>query len=100
MRPFDSQTRSEMSHCSFSGIVRSLRLRHIHDCARHAANHDNASWRISLHKMLGYSHSIKIGTVDIDSPELLHTVVWVGDSIVVFGEPSRRYKVVNLPMRF
>lgn len=89
-----------MPDSSFCCIVWSLRLRHIDDGTRHAANHDHAAVGLALHEVLGYSNCVQIGAVDIDTPKLLNAVVGVRDRIVVLGKSSRGDEIVNLAMSF
>ena len=96
MSPLDGQTGGQMTDCSLGGVVWSLWLGHVDDRSRHATDHDHATLGLSLHEMLGDSSSEKVGAVDIDTPQLLDTVVWVADSVKVLGETSRSHEVVNL----
>jgi len=87
-----------MSHSCLGGVVGSLGLRDIDNGTRHAANHDNTSRNLSFHEVLGHRHSVQIGTVDIDTPKLLHAVMGVRNGIVVFGEAGRGDEVVHFAM--
>lgn len=43
MRPLDRQARSQVPYCCLRSVVGRLRLRHVHNCAGHGSDHDNAS---------------------------------------------------------
>ena len=98
MRPFYRQTSRQVPDCSFGRIVRSLRLWHIYDASTHAPNHDNAAPRPPLHKVSCNTSSEEVGAINVDTPELLHTVVRVRNSVKVLGEASTGDKVVNPAM--
>ena len=100
MSPLDCQTRCEMAHGRFGGIVRCLWLRNVDNGARHAADEDNATRRVPLHQMLRNSHGVEVGPVHVDSPKLLDAVVGVRDGIVVLGESGRCHQVVDSAMLF
>ena len=100
LRPLDSQAGSQVPDSSLCCIVWGLRLGHVDDGTRHAANHDHAAWGLALHEVLGDSNCVQIGAVDIDAPELLNAVVRVRDCIVVLGESSRGDEIVHLAMSF
>jgi hypothetical protein len=85
-----------MSNSCLGSIVGSLGLRYVDNCTRHATNHDNASWCISLHQMFGDSDSPEISTVNIDAPKLLHAIVGVRNGRVVLGESGGCDKIVDL----
>ena len=68
MRPLDRQTRCQMTDGSLGRVVRGLRLRNVHNCARHATNHNNASGGLPLHEVLRNGNGIQIGTINVDSP--------------------------------
>lgn len=85
-----------MSDSCLSGVVRSLRLWDVDNGSGHATNHDDAARYLPLHEVLRDCHRVQVGTVNIDSPELLYAVMGVGDGIVVLGEASRCNEVVDL----
>lgn len=79
-------------------IIHGLRLRlgHVDDRARHAADHDDAAGALTLHQMTSDRGSEKVGAVDIDGPELAHTLDGVVDGLKVLSETSRCDEVVDL----
>jgi hypothetical protein len=87
-----------MPNCSLSGVVRGLRLWHVHDCTAHAANEHDATWGLALHEMLGHPDGEEVGAIDVDTPELLHAVVWVLDGVEVLGEAGGGDQMVDLAM--
>ena len=46
--------------------------------------------------MLRHSRRKKVCPINIDTPELLHPLVGVGDGVVVFSEASRGDQAINL----
>lgn len=98
--PLNSQAGGKMPDCSLSRVVWGLWLGHVNNGTRHATNQHKASWSFALHKMFGHSYCEKIGTVDDNAPELLHTVVGVGDRVEVLRESGGGNEVVNLSMLF
>lgn len=98
MCPLDCQTGSQMPYSRLGRVVWCLRLRHVHNGARHAANEYDASRCLSLHQMFRDTNTPKVGAVHIHLPQLLHTVIWVRYGIVVFGESGRCDEVVDLAM--
>lgn len=83
----------------FHGRHARLRLRHVDDGARHAADEYHAAWRLAPHKVLGDSDGEEIRAIDIDSPELAHAVNRIADGIEILSEASRGDEVVDLAMR-
>jgi hypothetical protein len=81
---------------SFGGVVGGLRLRDVDDGTAHGADHDNAAIGLALHQVLRDADSEQPGTVNVDSPQLLHTVVRIVDGWVVLGEAGGCDKVVDL----
>lgn len=96
MRPLDRERRGHVSDSSLSGVVGSLRLWDVDNGTAHGADHDNAAGCFALHQVLGNTNSEEPGAVDIDTPKLLHTVMWVVDSWEVLGEAGGSDKVVDL----
>lgn len=88
VRPLNRQARSEMSDRRLGRIVWCLRLRDVDDRSTHTSNHDHAAIDLALHEMLGDSDSEEVGTINIDAPELLDTVVGIGDGVKVLGKAS------------
>jgi hypothetical protein len=84
--PLDSQRAAEMTDSSLGSVVGSLGLRHVDDSATHASNEDNATRSLALHKVTSDSGSEEVGAVDVDTPELSHTVDGVLDGVEVLGE--------------
>lgn len=66
-----------MSDSSLGCVVWSLGLRDVDDGARHTANADNTSRRVAAHEVLGSLDTEEVGAVDVDSPKLLHTFIWI-----------------------
>jgi len=87
-----------MAHSSLGGIIRGLWLWYIHNRARHAADHDDATRRVSFHQVLRNCNGIEVGAVHINSPKLLHAVVGVISSIIILSEASRSHQSVNFAM--
>lgn len=85
-----------MTNGCLCGIVWRLRLRDIDHSAGHRANHDHASFCLSVHQMTGDAGCEEIGAVDVDAPKFLHTIVGIGDRVEVLGEPGRGDQVINL----
>lgn len=71
-------------------------MRNVDNGTRHASDHDNASRCLPLHEVLRNCDSIQVGAINVDTPELLHTVVRVGYRIVVLSEASGCDEVVDL----
>ena len=96
MGPLNGERGGQMSDGGLGRVVRSLWLWNVDNGTAHAANHDDAALGLASHQVLGDGARPDVGTVDIDTPELLHTVVRVGDGVKVFGETGRSDQVVNL----
>ena len=94
--PLHSERSSKVAHGSLRGIVRSLRLGNINDSAGHGADHNDATGRLPLHKVLSNIDGEEVCAVDIDAPQLLHTVEGVVDGLEVLGEAGRRDQVIDL----
>lgn len=77
LRPLNSERRDHMSYSSLRCIVWSLRLRNIDNGARHATDTDNASRRLASHEVLGSLNAEEICAIDVDAPELLHSLIRV-----------------------
>ena len=89
-----------MPHSSLGRVIRRLRLRYVDNSARHATNANNAARRTATHQVLGSLNTEEICSVDIDSPELLHALVGVGDGFVVFAETGRGDETVDFAVLF
>ena len=98
MCPFDGQTGCEMPDGSLGRVVGRLRLRHIDNGAGHGADHDHGALGLALHEMSGHFAGEKVGTVNIDAPELLHAVWRVCYGIEVLGEAGRCNKMIDFAM--
>ena len=98
MRPLDCQTSRQMSDRCFRCIVWGLWLRHVDNGTGHASYHHNASRLVPFHKMLGHPSCKQISAVDIHPPEFFHTLVRVGNGIVVFGEACGGDQMIDLAM--
>lgn len=96
--PLNSQTGSEVPHSGLCCIVWGLRLRDVHNGAGHAANHDDATRCLALHEVFGNGDRVKVSAIHVDTPQLLDAVMGVGYRIIVFGEPGRGDKIVDLAM--
>ena len=96
MSPLDGQRGGEVTDTGLGGVVRSLRLGNVDDGAGHAANHDHAASGLALHEVAGDRGGKEVGAVNVDSPELTHTLDGVGDGVKVLGEAGRSDEVVNL----
>ena len=85
-----------MPDSCFGGVVGSLRLWDVDNGTAHGADHDNAAVGLALHQVLCDTNSEQPRAVDVNTPQLLHTVVWVVNSWVVLGEPGGGDEVVDL----
>ena len=77
MRPLDGERRGHVPDSGFGGVVGSLRLWDVDNGAAHGADHDNAAIGLALHQVLRDTDGEQPGAVDVDTPQLLHAVVWV-----------------------
>jgi hypothetical protein len=75
--PLNGQTGSQVPHGGLCCIVWSLRLRNVHNGARHAANHDDATRCLAIHQMFGDSDRVEVSAIHVDTPQFLDAVVWV-----------------------
>ena len=96
VRPLHSQTTRQMPYGRLGRIIRCLRLRHIDHGARHTPDEHNGARGLALHEMSSDANGEEVRAVDIDTPELAHTVGWVGDGVEVFGEAGGGNEVVDL----
>lgn len=94
--PFNSERSGQVSYSSLGGIVRSLRLGNIDNSTGHTTDHDNAARSLALHQMFRNASCKEVCSIHVDAPELLDTVVRVGDGVKIFGETSGSDQVVNL----
>lgn len=85
-----------MPNRSFGGIVRRLGLRYVDNGAGHGADKDNASASLTRHQVLCSLYGEQVGAIDVDSPQLLHTIKGVRNGIEVLGEAGRCHEVVDL----
>lgn len=93
--PFNCQRAGQMTDGSLGRVVGCLRLGNVDNRTGHAANEDHAAWSLALHQVASNGGREKVGTVNVDTPQFLDTVIWVGDGVVVLGEASRGHQVVN-----
>lgn len=99
MCPLDRTRCRKMSHSGFGSIIWSLWLRDVDNSSGHTADEDHgASTALSLHQVLRYTRGKEVCSVDVDTPKFLHSFVWVGNGIVVLGEPGGCDEVVDLPV--
>lgn len=98
MGPLHGQACAEMPDCSLGRIIGCLWLWNVDNRATHAANHDHATRNFALHKMFRNTNSEEVGAINIDTPELLDTIVRVRDGVKILSEASRGNKVVDLAM--
>lgn len=96
MCPFHCQASREMPDSCFCCIVWRLGLRNVDNGSGHGANHDNTSRRFSLHQVPCHTGGEQIRPINVDSPKLLHTIVWICNGIKVLREACRCHQVVNL----
>lgn len=82
----------------FRGVVWSLGLGNVDDLSGHAADHDDAARCLTLHEVFCDTRCEKVCAVNINPPELLHSVIGVGDGIEVLGEPGGGDQVVDSAM--
>lgn len=75
-----------MTNSGLGSIVGSLRLRYVDDSATHTPNEDDATRSLALHKVTSDSSSEEVGAVDVDTPELPHTVNGVLNGVEVLGK--------------
>jgi hypothetical protein len=98
MRPLDRETGREMADSSLGRVVRRLGLRNVHNRARHAAYHNDASGCLPLHEVLCNSNCVQICSINVDPPELLHAIMRIRNGIIILGEASRSDQVVDFAM--
>lgn len=65
---------------------------------RHASNHDNATRGLPFNQVTGNASGKKIGTINVDSPAFLDTVMRVVDGIKILCEAGRGDKAVDAAM--
>lgn len=94
--PLDCQACAKVAHCGLCGIVWCLWLRHVDNGAGHASNHDHAARNLTFHQVLGYTDREEVCPVHVHSPQLLHPVVGVRDSVEVLSETRGCNEVVDL----
>jgi hypothetical protein len=75
-----------MTDSGLGSVVGSLGLRHVDNGATHTSDEDDATRSLALHKVTSDSGSEEVGAVDVDTPELSHTVDGVLDGVEVLGE--------------
>lgn len=84
-----------MTDGCFGRIVRSLRLRNIDNCTRHATNHDNAARSLALHQVFRDGSGEKVGAIHVHTPKLLHSFEGVADGVEVLSESRRCNKLID-----
>jgi hypothetical protein len=75
-----------MADSGLGSVVGSLGLGYVDDGATHTSDEDDATGSLALHKVTSDSSSEEVGTVDVDTPELSHTIDGVLDGVKVLGE--------------
>lgn len=65
---------------------------------RHASNQYNATGGLAFDQMTGNASGKKVGTVNVDRPAFLNSVMWVMDGIKILCEAGRGDKAVNAAM--
>lgn len=86
MSPLDSQRAAEVTDSGLGSVVGSLRLRNVDDGTAHTSDENDATRSLALHKVTSDSSSEQVGAVDVDTPELSHTVNGILDGVEVLGE--------------
>lgn len=94
--PLNSKGTAEVTDCGLGCVVGSLRLRDVDNGTRHAADEDHASRALALHQVTGDTSGEEVGAINVDTPQLLDTLVRVGDCVKVLGEACGGDEVVNL----
>lgn len=78
-----------MAHGSLCCIVGSLRLRDVDNGARHASDEYHAAGCLALHEVLCDGDREQVCAIDVDAPELPHSVDRVVDGLEVLCEAGR-----------
>lgn len=94
--PFNGERRCQVSHCGLGSVVGCLGLRNVDNGAGHTANHDNAARSLAFHQVLRDTRGEQVGTVHVDAPKLLDSVVGIADGVEVLSESGRGDQVVDL----
>lgn len=76
-----------------------LGLRNVDNGAGHGADHDHGTRSLALHQVTGNAGREKVGTVDVDGPQLAHAVNGVVNGLKVLGETSGGDEGVDLAVR-
>ena len=84
--PLDGERAAEVTDSGLGSVVGSLRLRNVDNGTTHTSDEDNATGSLALHEVTSDSSSEEVGAVDVDTPELSHTVNGVFDGVEVLGE--------------
>ena len=98
MGPLHGQRACQMSNSSLGSIVRCLWLRYVHNSTGHAPNHNHRPLRLSLKEMFSVFASPEVGTINVDTPELIQAVRRIGNGVKILREASRSNKMVDLAM--
>lgn len=75
-----------MTNSGLGSVVGSLGLGYVDDGTTHTADEDDATRSLALHKVTSDSSSEEVGAIDVDTPELPHTVDGVLDGVKVLGK--------------
>lgn len=71
-------------------------MRDVDNGTRHAADEYYATGSLAIHEVTSHTSSEEVGAVDVDAPELSHTIDGVFDGVEVLGEAGRGNEVVDL----
>ena len=75
-----------------------LGLWNIDDSTGHTSNNHDTTRHLTLHKVLRNSNSKQVGSVDVDAPQLAHTINWIVNCVKVLSETSRCDETIDLVM--
>lgn len=100
MRPLHSQARGQMTDSRLRCVIWRLWLRHIYHSSRHGPNHHHTASRFAFHQVTSDRDRKEVCAINIDSPELPHTLDGVLDRIKILREPGRSYQMVDLAVLF
>lgn len=85
-----------MANSGLGSVVGSLRLGNVDDGTAHTSNEDDTTRSLALHEVTSNTSGEEIGAVNIDTPELSHTVDRILDGVEVLSEAGRCDQVVDL----